>query len=589
MVKSRKGVQASIFRSFTLLILAVVAVFSAFFYFYVSGILRDRAISALSDTAVSMARSIDGELAKMSNISLSVSSSGLLKRLFAERASVVRGMPEAEAKRERYLHLRRIADIVVTIIGPLKSVPQVNLYGLQGGMLGAGIASGEFPRSLKTMDWFPDLDLRYGSKLVTPPGRDLLLDDTFPLYKERSYVSLCRAFFDDSREALGVVEVKQFYDELFKDLMGRKEFVAVVDQEDRQIFPFAPVEGEGWGHALGRLRGGASGSVGVPGGKGRAIAVVHECKQIGWRVIIARSETELLQPVARFAAMSALAAVLVLAASAFAASRLALRITTPIGRIRSALASLEWQDTAKDGVAPPPEGLGELEELEAAFFGMRRKLRESVHEALESRTHELRATMLALQSQMDPHFIYNMLAIIGIMAEEGMYDPIREAIGHLTHLLRYISSGTSSYVTLAAEVEYARRYLACMKIRYAEGLEYSIVLPTTLEEVMVPKLIIQPLVENSIKHGFSKKVGVWSARVSDNGPGFDPETLESLNAPPAEEDEGLGAGSLGIGGLGLRNIKARLRLYYAESAVFTAGNGPSGGAQVVIGGGHGNV
>ena len=595
-MKSKKSVQSSIFRSFTLLILAAVAVFSAFFYFYISGILRDRAISALSDTATSMARSIDGEIAKMSNISLNVSGSSLLKRLFAERGSIGSGMAGPEAKRERYLQLRRISDIVVTIIGPLKPLPQVNLYDLRGGMIGAGIASGEFPLALEAMDWFPDLDLKSGSKLVTKPRRDLLLEDTFPLYRERSYVSLCRALFDEARETIGVVEVKQFYDEIFKDLAGRREFVAVVDQEDGQIYPFPAAEGRGWGGAAGFLRGGRTASVALPDGSGRATAVMRDCKQIGWRVIVARREAELLRPLTRFALLSCLAGLLVLAASALAASRLALRITTPIGRIRSALASLEWEDLAAGGSPFPPAGLGELEELEAAFSGMRLKLRESIHEALDARTHEMRATMLALQSQMDPHFIYNMLAIIGIMAEEGMNDSIREAIGHLTHLLRYISSGGSSYVTLAAEVEYARRYLACMKIRFGAGLDYSIGLPPSLEGVIVPKLIVQPLVENCMKYGIereppwriwievSETEAGWEALVADDGPGFPEAVLKSLNASSGGGEAVAAPDSLGgSAASGLRNIAARLRLFYARRRRYSPieQRPGSGGARVI--------
>jgi two-component system, sensor histidine kinase YesM len=588
-VESTKSVRSSIFRSFTLLILAALAAFLSFFYLYISGILRDRAVSALGDSALSMARSIDTEIAKMSNISLSVSGSGLLKRLFAEHAAIAAGLPESDARLKAYLSARRITELLVTIVGPLKPVPQVNLYDFSGGMIGSGTASGEFRRRLSDMDWYPDLDQHWGAKLVTPPGRDALLDDLFPLYRERSYVSLCRSFFDDARGLIGVVEVKQFYDEIFKDLSGRKEFVAVIDQDGRQIYPFAQAEGGGWGVAASRLRLGEAGTVELPAGRSRAIAITRECKQIGWRVLAARREADFLRPVTQFALLGGLVALLILAASALAVSRLALKITTPIGRMRSALASLELEDMAEGSPPFPPAGLDELEELEASFAGMQSKLRSSIRDALEAKTHETRATMLALQSQMDPHFIYNMLTIISIMAEERMNDSIREAIGHLTHLLRYISSGSSSYVTLAAEVEYARRYLACMKIRFGEGLDYSISLPSELEDIVVPKLIIQPLVENCMKYGINREppwrveLSVsggegWRARVGDDGPGFPEAALESLNAPAG------GGEALGIGGMGLRNIAARLRLYYADAAVFVADNRPEGGALVTIGG-----
>jgi LytS/YehU family sensor histidine kinase len=119
-------------------------------------------------------------------------------------------------------------------------------------------------------------------------------------------------------------------------------------------------------------------------------------------------------------------------------------------------------------------GLDELEELQAAFHGMRAKLRQSTDEALWARAHEMKAILLALQSQMDPHFVCDMLTSIGTMAEEA---------------------------------EYARRRMACM-------------------EVCVPKLILQPIIEHTIKYGLSGRSprnveiirenggGCWSLRTS---------------------------------------------------------------------------
>jgi two-component system, sensor histidine kinase YesM len=602
-VKTKKSVQASIFRSYLILILAAVAIFCSFFYFYTARILRDRAVAALSDSSLSLARSIDAEISKMNNISLNVSGSELLKLLFAERSEFPQSSDSSGMKLERYLRARRISDIVVTIIGPLKPVPQVYLYGLDGTAIGAGIASGEMRRSLDSMEWLPDLDLRSGAKIISPPRKDELLESTFPLYRERSYISLCRAFYDGSKKLLGVVEIKQFYDEVFKDLTERKEFIAVLDQENRQIFPFPSDRVASWSSSL-ALKAGGPASILSPLGSGRATAVSRDCRQIGWRVVVARRDAELMRPVTEFALLSAFAGLAILAASTFVASRLARQITTPIGNIRAAISRLDWDGLLTEGQIPSASGLDELEELEAAFVEMHDKLRESMSEALAARTHELRATMLALQSQMDPHFVYNMLATIGIMADRKMYDGIREAIGNMTHLLRYITSGTSSYVDLAEEVEYARRYLACMKARFQEGLLYSIELPERLAKITVPKLTIQPLVENCMKYGIeceppwrisiigAEGEGTWTIAVEDSGPGFSEEAFCSLRerlAPSADSAflaESIEGGE-GIGGLGLRNIAARLRLFYGEDAIFEIENPDSGGARVTIGGRYG--
>ena len=227
---------------------------------------------------------------------------------------------------------------------------------------------------------------------------------------------------------------------------------------------------------------------------------------------------------------------------------------------------------------------------------MTRTLRESMHEALDARAHELQANMLALQSQMDPHFVYNMLTTIAIMAEQGMTRDITQTVEDLTRLLRYISSGSSSVVTVTEEVEYARRYLACMKTRYRDGLSYDISIAAGLDAVRVPKLLIQPLIENAMKYGVSRhppwQISIrgsldgerWTICVRDDGPGFPPDRLVRLRAEIAERMVSVPDAQLSISGMGLLNAASRLRIFYGNDAVCTIENAPHGGAVVTIGG-----
>jgi two-component system sensor histidine kinase YesM len=197
---------------------------------------------------------------------------------------------------------------------------------------------------------------------------------------------------------------------------------------------------------------------------------------------------------------------------------------------------------------------------------------------------------------MDPHFVYNMLTTIGIMAEEGMTRQIAESVGNLTHLLRYISSGTSSVVSIGEEMEYAERYLACMKVRFREGLFYDIGIPQEILAVRVPKLIVQPVIENVMKYGLSGRppwhVSIhgeaegrrWQIVVRDDGAGFPPDRLARLREEIALRMSTIPDPALSISGMGLLNIASRLRLYYGDEALYRVENGPDGGAVVVIGG-----
>jgi two-component system sensor histidine kinase YesM len=329
---------------------------------------------------------------------------------------------------------------------------------------------------------------------------------------------------------------------------------------------------------------------------GRQLAIAASTGQAGWRVVVSQEQRRLLAPVREFSTILALFGLVLLAAAVLAASRLAGRITVPLRRLQDTVRGLDWDAVSRAAPAGPGSSLGELEELERAFRDMQRKLKSSMEEALEARAHELKATMLALQAQMDPHFVYNMLATIGIMAEEGMGREIAESVEHLTHLLRYISSGQAAVVSLREELEYARRYLACMKIRFRDNLFFDIQVPAALLEVRVPKLIVQPVIENAMKYAVSGRPpwhlyirgqaadGRWSLSIRDDGPGFQPERLAELQAQIAARMSSIPEPTLAISGLGLLNISSRLRLFYGEEAVYRIGNEPGGGASVLIGG-----
>ena len=204
--------------------------------------------------------------------------------------------------------------------------------------------------------------------------------------------------------------------------------------------------------------------------------------------------------------------------------------------------------------------------------------------------------MLALQSLMNPHFIYNNLAAIGAMADEGLTADIKTMCEDISQILRYVSSGAENGVEMREEIAHTEKYLKCMKVRYGDKLDYSIDIPEEMLGIVVPKLVVQPLVENSINHGFDVsppwKLGLrgsiegklWRIEVSDDGIGFEPEALARLHEQIGRWADSGGLPPLGLGGMGLLNIVLRLRMLYGEDFVFDVAEAPGGGAHVSVGG-----
>jgi len=182
------------------------------------------------------------------------------------------------------------------------------------------------------------------------------------------------------------------------------------------------------------------------------------------------------------------------------------------------------------------------------------------------------------------------------MAEEGKAVEVMRVCDDLLFMLRYVSSGSPLRVTLSEEMGYTRSYLSLMKNRYADKVTWDIDIPADMMGITVPKLIVQPLVENSLKYGIHveppwririagvQSDGRWTISVADNGTGFAERSLDEISRGMEGILRHEPVPETPLAGMGLLNIFARLRILYGEAAVLRALTLPHGGAMVEIGG-----
>lgn len=243
----------------------------------------------------------------------------------------------------------------------------------------------------------------------------------------------------------------------------------------------------------------------------------------------------------------------------------------------------------------------EITALNEAFEKMFQRLRQSMDEIVRMQACETRANMVALQSQMNPHFLYNTLTVIKALSREGNTMQIALTCDYLVKMLRYISMYDEHSANLKQELSHTENYLNLMKIRYEDQFSYSISIDSdvNVEKLKIPKLTIQPLVENCFQHGFKSVAPPWTVHIhfwvcaphwyvsiTDNGIGITEEAKTELLNRISEflshsSDAIL---SLKIGGMGLVNTVARLKLKYGDSILFDINSTPGGGTTIVLGG-----
>jgi two-component system sensor histidine kinase YesM len=222
----------------------------------------------------------------------------------------------------------------------------------------------------------------------------------------------------------------------------------------------------------------------------------------------------------------------------------------------------------------PDLGYDEVGELGKQFNLMMKQIKVLMEESIQREVLVKDSEFRALQNQIDAHFLYNVLESIKMMAEiEEIYD-ISDAVTALGNLLRYNLKRNIRSVELKEEIEHIQNYLRLINLRYDYQIYLSTNIPNEALKVHIPKMVLQPIIENAIIHGLEDveqdvaiyvKVSVKEAEafieISDMGNGMSEDMLQVLRSRIRGEIEDLTHRGNGIG---LRNIQERIQLFYGD-------------------------
>ena len=295
----------------------------------------------------------------------------------------------------------------------------------------------------------------------------------------------------------------------------------------------------------------------------------------GFYVILCR-QAPISAPAVRMMGTVVLAlSLLSLALSLVISEALARHITRPISRLDKAIAKVKDGDLSIQVKVKTNDELGRLTE---SFNQMVKDLKRYLEDRVQ-RQKDLNETTLRLyQTQLNPHFLYNTLDTIKWSAKIHQIPEIAVLAENLAVILRK-SISSKPFIQLREELDTIESYIKIQKIRFAGRFLYETEVPDMLEDCVIPKMILQPLVENAIIHGLdgcangyiciyaAQKDGILRISVTDDGCGMGQEMLDWMNSPnPAKRD----------GHLGLYNVIQILKLYYGEEYGIQAESDTSG-------------
>ena len=298
----------------------------------------------------------------------------------------------------------------------------------------------------------------------------------------------------------------------------------------------------------------------------------------GWNLYIALSDQSFLQDVRSLTAQALLLISLLSLFGLVLYCLCSLSITRRLSRLVNAMSGIRNDETLD--VKLETENTDEIGILAQNFDEMLKRIKKLIIDVytsdLQVKDLEIKnkqAELLALQSQIHPHFLFNTMQSLSISCYNNDDFETAEYINKFCSYLRDCLYWETKSVSLSEEIRVVENYLSLQKLRYQDRLDYKIQIPEKLHPIPIPKFTLQPLVENAIEHGFENKCGgnhcgmirIWASAsettveivVEDNGAGIPPDKLDLLNRLLKTHSETSLTQNIGI-----LNTNERLKLHY---------------------------
>ncbi len=249
-------------------------------------------------------------------------------------------------------------------------------------------------------------------------------------------------------------------------------------------------------------------------------------------------------------------------------SWMARRITAPMNVLKKHINKLEEGDFEAQVEVT---GQKEVVHLADAFNIMSNRIHELMTRIIDEQNEKRKTHYIALQNQINPHFLYNTLDSIVSLSEKGRNKDVEKAIIALSRFFRMSVSSDMSLISLKDEIEHVKHYLIIQQIRYYKDFEYEIDIPEDLEKYKVIKLSLQPLVENAIIHGLNIDESFNHIKLSAY------QNEDSLYLEVYNQGYGMTESKMkeiydmirsekASGSMGLKNVYQRLKLYFGDQA-----------------------
>lgn len=549
------SLQGKMFLSFGLAITLAIVTIAYSTYYSASKVIERNAISYISDR-------IQGANANLQSM---VEEADQVSKVIAANEELIRRSLVSDVSAPSYdwfLEKKSVEDFLSSMSAYKGYVQKISVGGRDGRLFQTrGLRSG--PERIASLMQLPGLDENRKQLLYDPEGNGKLMLIR-PILDDGELIGLCVVDFDPTiiQQAYGI-----------EPLAG--SIVTVIDGEGKVIYHSGndtvgrPVEETALAAIAEEIPPDRPSSRMIELDGEAHLSVQSVSSYTGWQTIGMVPVRSLLQEVRdiRFRILSLTAVVLV--AVLVISIVLSNQITKNIKRLRNAMRLVR---EGHMGARPRIRTKDEVGQLSAMFVSMMERVQHLLSEVKSRERQRREAEYRALQAQINPHFLYNTLNTIKYLAEIQFSRNIAEISESLIELLRYAIDPKKEMVSIREELEQMHRFVNIQKYKYLDRVKVTVDAEEETLDAKIPKLILQPIVENALYHGFGTTteegtiaIRVYGDRenrvnvsVMDDGIGMTRERIAQVLSVDGESDAGRT-------GIGLRNINERLRHAFGES------------------------
>ena len=536
----RLKIQISMF--YLMLSFSTVILVSTIIYFSVSNMFVEEAIVKTTMALQKSSDMIEGYIDKIKDIS----------KILSENPSLIEYLESGEKEEEA-----AIKQQINTILEVDNHIQSITIAAKDGRLMGSkeGLDRTVFDEIIKE-DWYIKA-MEDNMPLLTGARMQKLFGD-----EDEWVISLSREINDYQGNSLGVLVINLrycFIGDYIEDLnLGEQGYIYMLNVEDELIYheDAAYLKDEDKKRELINIyRKGDSYNK-----KLKQLSYHTKVENTNWILIGILSLDNLRMLEKQVLELVMITGLLIFVSILVSGSFFANRISRPLENLEKTMEEIE---DLKE-VQVDRGGFYETILLAESYNKMLRRIRELMEELKEKEKSLGRLEINALISQINPHFLYNTLDTIVWMAEFNENDKVIDMTKSLAKFFRLSLNKGRELVTIEEEIEHIKEYLYIQKVRYEEKLEYVIDVDQSILKEYIPKIMLQPIVENSIYHGIKYIEGkghIWIEvqdkgdkivlRVVDDGIGFDKD-----DQTPNRETR--------LSGIGLQNVEKRIKLYYGE-------------------------